>query len=35
MSPAVFGPEDVTAALEAAEALLGWAGEALEPSDGF
>ena len=31
---AVFGPEDATAALEAAEALLGWAGEALEVSDG-
>ena len=31
---AVFGPEDATAALEAAAALLGWAGEALEASNG-
>jgi hypothetical protein len=34
MSPAVFGPEDATAAPEAAEALLSWSGEALEASDG-
>jgi len=29
---AVFGPEDAAAALEAATALLNWAGEALEAS---
>jgi hypothetical protein len=34
MSPAVFGPEDATAALEAAAALLSWSGEALKASDG-
>jgi hypothetical protein len=34
MSPAVCGPEDATAALEAALALLNWSGEALEASDG-
>lgn len=33
MSPAVFGPEDAQAALEAAEALLSWSGEALVMSD--
>ena len=31
---AVFGPEDAAAALEAANALLSWAGQALEASDG-
>jgi len=31
---AVFGPEDAAAALEAAQALLSWAGQALEDSDG-
>jgi HEPN domain-containing protein len=30
---AVFGPEDAAAALEAATALLNWAGAALEASD--
>ena len=34
MSPAVFEPEDATAALKAAEAVLSWSGEALEASDG-
>lgn len=31
---AVFWPEDATAALEAALALLSWSGEVLEASDG-
>lgn len=31
---AVFGPEDAAAALEAAHALLSWAGQALEESNG-
>ncbi|QVL54242.1 MAG: HEPN domain-containing protein [Cyanobium sp. M30B3] len=31
----VFGPEDATAALQAAAAQLSWFGEALEVSDGF
>jgi len=31
---AVFGPEDAAAALEAANTLLSWAGQALEASDG-
>lgn len=31
---AVFGPEDAAVALEAAMALLSWAGEALEAKDG-
>ncbi|MFM7548743.1 MAG: HEPN domain-containing protein [Cyanobacteriota bacterium] len=31
---AVFGPEDAAAALEAANALLSWAGQALEESNG-
>jgi HEPN domain-containing protein len=32
---AVFVPEDTTAALEAALALLSWSGEVLEASDGI